>query len=81
MNTTRFTAAQTHFHFDLVCHANDTITSEIAKKGYFDIAETSFISSLIQKIPSAVCIDIGANIGTHTLVMCKHAKSVHAFEP
>lgn len=28
-----------------------------------------------------VCVDLGANIGVHTILLCERAKHVHAFEP
>lgn len=61
--------------------SGDLIGRKILKDGAYDKAGLLFIDSLLRSLDSPVCLDIGANIGNHALVMSKHAKAVFAFEP
>lgn len=47
--------------------------------GFYEKRETEFIKQNIAS--EMICLDIGANIGYHTLLMAKLAKQVLAFEP
>jgi FkbM family methyltransferase len=60
---------------------NDLIGRNIIKKGIYDKVAVLFIDHLLKNIPDSVCLDIGANIGNHCLVMARHAKTVYSFEP
>jgi len=46
--------------------------------------ELAMIDAFVQRVPMSrrgVILDIGANVGTHSLCFAKHFRSVHAFEP
>lgn len=67
----------------LVGFAFDQITTKIHIDGRFEDAELTALEQLVfPKIsPAGVCLDIGANIGNHTVVFGDHFAKVHAFEP
>lgn len=50
--------------------------------GLYEPGITGLLAAIVT--PGAVCVDIGANVGWHSLVMARHAGEagkVHAFEP
>jgi FkbM family methyltransferase len=49
--------------------------------GGYELKELSLISDLLKKVREPVALDVGANLGGHSLVMAKYACEVHAFEP
>jgi len=51
----------------------------LKKNKIYEPIETMLIPSLINK--DSICLDIGAHIGYFTLLMAKHCKHVHSFEP
>ena len=57
---------------------NDTISKEINLDGIYEKEEISIISKIINKKSNVV--DIGANIGNHSLAFSKIAKKVYSFE-
>ena len=57
---------------------NDTISKEINLDGIYEKEEISIISKIINKKSNVV--DIGANIGNHSLAFSKIAKRVYSFE-
>ena len=59
---------------------NDLITNGLkASQNYYELAMLEFIRD---NIPSGVMIDVGANIGNHTIYLAKYcATQVIAFEP
>ncbi|WP_181321649.1 FkbM family methyltransferase [Pseudomonas protegens] len=59
----------------------DLIGRKILKHGAYDKTGLCFIDRLLPELGSPVCIDIGANIGNHVLVISRHAGNVFAFEP
>jgi len=81
MRTRTFSADETSFGFRLTCFENDYMTKVIERTGYHVSTEIQFLISLIQIIPDAICLDVGANIGTHALAMSREAAQVFAFEP
>lgn len=67
--------------FDIVgSDADDSVFNSIKQH---DGAWEPQIMDLLAKLvgPDDVCLDIGANLGAHTLVMSELAKKVFAFEP
>lgn len=40
-----------------------------------------FLTRLLQQMNQPTVLDVGANIGNHSLVFSLHAKQVYAFEP
>ena len=49
--------------------------------GGYEKQELDFISLIIKKISDPVFLDIGANIGTHSIYFSNFCKKVYAFEP
>lgn len=49
--------------------------------GAYEKASLFLLRDLLHDRGGAVFVDIGANVGQHTLFMSKYAKVVHAFEP
>ena len=67
----------------VVCFAFDQITHSIHLDGQYerDIL-TFFTSKVLPSLPQrGLCLDIGANIGNHTLAFAQHFDQVIAFEP
>jgi len=57
---------------------NDSISSSIYNKGFFDKTLTEYIINNIKE--SDVVLDVGANLGWMTCLFASKAKKVHAFE-
>jgi FkbM family methyltransferase len=49
--------------------------------GAYEKASLLYLRDLLHERSEGVFIDIGANVGQHTLFMSKYARVVHAFEP
>lgn len=60
---------------------NDSITNEIRNNGVYDQWTLLAIEYLLKKMDADVCLDVGANIGNHAVVIAQHCKQLHAFEP
>ena len=67
----------------VACFAFDFISTEIAVRGRFDRDELNCLcSQLFNRMTTRrICLDIGANIGNHSLVFAQHFDRVLAFEP
>jgi FkbM family methyltransferase len=67
----------------VACFAFDFISTEIAVRGRFDREELNCLSSQLfnRMTTRRICLDIGANIGNHSLVFAEHFDRVLAFEP
>lgn len=66
----------------VACYSHDLISTAIALHGRYENNELEFLSENL--FPSLqhrrICLDIGANIGNHSLAFAEHFASVHAFE-
>jgi FkbM family methyltransferase len=60
---------------------NESIGKAIIKKGIYDANGIHYINKILQLIDAPICLDIGANIGNHALIMARHSKKVYCFEP
>jgi len=49
--------------------------------GAYEPFELDLIEYLTDQITNSVCLDIGCNMGQHTLIMAKRAYQVYAFDP
>lgn len=66
---------------NLVYFFNDTLSNEISIFGIYEKAQLNKIIDIIRNKKKRVCIDIGANIGNHSLFFSKFFKKVFSFEP
>lgn len=60
---------------------DDLITQRIKKQGIYEKLPLDLVSRILQKIDGAVVMDVGANIGNHSLSFAMHAHHVYSFEP
>lgn len=69
----------------LAAFAFDYIGREVALRGQFEHEELAvlddFLAPLAGRFAVATALDIGANIGNHSLFFARRFRSVHAFEP
>lgn len=77
------TVRQTKFHgFDLLVWANEYIGRRILTVGSFEDDEMARLPSFVR--PGDTCVDVGANIGLHTLSLARAVGAgghVFSFEP
>jgi FkbM family methyltransferase len=60
---------------------NKAVASSFRRHGCFDWLGLSCIDKILSALEQPVALDIGANIGNHTVVMARHCARVLAFEP
>lgn len=60
---------------------DDHVGNKIASQGLYEPENLELLLDIVGKIPNALVLDIGANIGNHTLAFATRAAAVHAFEP
>lgn len=61
---------------------NTLIDSHVYFFGAYSEQELRLLQRLLAlRGPAAVFVDVGANVGHHTLYMARHAAQVHSFEP
>ena len=66
----------------LLCHDNDYITSFLKKGKFYEDEMLSFIEGLLIVKTDGCIIDVGANIGNHSIFFGMFTKLfIHAFEP
>lgn len=67
----------------VACFAFDLITRAIHLDGQYERDQLSFLAEKIfpQLPPGGACLDVGANIGNHSLHFARHFARVIAFEP
>ena len=65
-------------NFNLAMFFNDTLSNEIMINGVYEKEELNLISKIIDK---EIFIDVGANIGNHTLYFRNGFKKIYSFEP
>ena len=67
----------------IVCYSSDYLSAKLLMDGWYEIEELDFLASKIfPRLKSkSVCLDIGANIGTHALFFAQYFAKVIAFEP
>jgi len=59
----------------------DHITRQIKSSGIYEKNALQLLGSILERIPDAVVLDVGANIGNHSLYFSLKAARVFAFEP
>lgn len=60
---------------------NDYIARKIAKTGLYEKENLELLARILRSTRHAVVLDVGANIGNHSLAFSLEAKQVYAFEP
>lgn len=60
---------------------NDHVGNKIVRHGLYEKENLELLLKLLAALPQPVVLDIGANIGNHTLAFATQAQQVHAFEP
>lgn len=69
----------------IAIYANDLIGSQINQFGFYEKEELDILLSFIKEkninTSNKIAIDVGANIGNHSLYFCDFFKKVLAFEP
>ena len=70
-------------HPQLACFAYDLISTAIFVDGQFEASELDFLREKVfpQLDRTGICLDIGANIGNHSLDFARSFAKVYAFEP
>lgn len=69
----------------MIVYANDTIGNAIGATGFYEWTELQaifdFLAPLQNEFRGSLALDVGANIGNHSIYFSRHFKGVHAFEP
>lgn len=71
----------TSFGHRITVFTNDVIGKKIARVGLYEKENLEYLNALLTRIDAPVVLDIGANIGNHSLALATQAAAVHAFEP
>ena len=66
------------YSFNPAMFFNDSVSNELMINGIFERDELDLLSNIIDK---EIFIDIGANIGNHTLYFRNSFKKIYSFEP
>lgn len=69
------------FGHEMTVFGNDKIGRKIVRRGLFEEESLTFLLDLLGQMQQPLVLDIGANIGNHTLAFAIAAARVHAFEP
>lgn len=78
MDTSTVTSSLGH---RITVFRNDHVGDKIARHGLYEKENLELLLKLLALLPQPVVLDIGANIGNHTLAFATQAQVVHAFEP
>lgn len=68
-------------NFVLDAFEGDAITQEIQASGEYDTNTLNSLVDILTKIQPTISLDVGANIGNHSVLMAQLSKHVIAFEP
>jgi len=74
-------ALTTSLSHRITAFKNDHVGDKIARNGLYEKENLELLLTLLGRISSPVVLDIGANIGNHTLAFATAASQVYAFEP
>jgi len=81
MNKYKVIQVKTKRGFVLNAFEQDSITREIQERGEYDANTLDSIDDILRIIKPEVSLDIGANIGNHSLVIARNSRRLVAFEP
>ena len=79
MNNTR--TCNNLFGHRMTVFRNDHVGDKIVSQGLYEKENLQLLLGLLRNLPQPVVLDIGANIGNHTMAFATVASRVHAFEP
>ena len=70
-------------HPKIVCFSSDYVSAKLFINGWYELDELRFLGETVfpRLATRSVCLDVGANIGTHSLYFAQYFKKVIAFEP
>jgi FkbM family methyltransferase len=71
-------------HQNMAIFAYDRISLEIQLSGLYEKELLDGLTQTVFKkidLDNSICLDLGANIGNHTLFFTKYFKSIYSFEP
>lgn len=76
-------ASENFSHLNMVVFARDPISREILEYGFFEHEELSIILNFLRskELTRGFALDVGANIGNHSLYFDSYYDGVYAFEP
>ena len=80
-NTNPTQWAQNRYGQQILIDPNDFIGRKLLRNGVYDHETLDFLESLFGVMKPRVILDVGANIGNHTLMFSRYATQVLAFEP
>lgn len=69
------------FNQKVTCIQGDYMTNEIITDGLYEFKIIKFVLDILEKMSQPVVLDIGANIGNHSLAFSTIAEKVYSFEP
>ena len=65
----------------MLINPDDLIGKKIIKKGIYDKKNIEIMRSILSCIDQPVLLDIGANIGNHTVALASYCSGIFAYEP
>ena len=67
----------------IATYANDYITQKIILDGWFEKRELYAVENFFEsnQLDRKICVDVGANIGNHSLFFSRIFEKVYSFEP
>jgi FkbM family methyltransferase len=68
---------------NLAYYFPSAVGSSLFYYGHFEAGEIAFIARLLESVPEPIILDVGANVGTHSLAWARalETATVFAFEP
>lgn len=79
--TPKLGSATTPYGQRITFFNDDYIGRRIRETGIYEGTVLAFLIPLLQGMDNPVVLDIGANIGNHSLALAPHASRLYAFEP
>lgn len=80
MNVATETATTLYGH-RITFFKDDYIGRKIRQQGIYEQSVLRFLVPLLERMKGPVVLDIGANIGNHTLALSTSSSAIYAFEP
>ena len=81
MSTPTIFVQSTLFGYQLCLRQGDCISRDIVQDGFYKGTEIVAIQACLKNMTDPICLEIGANVGTHGLAMSQYSQQVYMFEP